>query len=164
MDTGMYTLILAKEDFKFSAGHFTLFGPEEAELMHGHNYQVGVELVGPNLDDDGLLASFVEVKGVIRELCERLDTQTLVPDRSPYLDIRRDGGQIEIRYRDKVYQLPEEDVLLLPAVNTSIEVLAHLLWKDMVERLDLSHLQSLGVEVSETAGQSCWFRAPIPRP
>ena len=47
-----YVLRLAKEDFKFSAAHFTLFGPDEAELLHGHNYQVEVEMVGYALDED----------------------------------------------------------------------------------------------------------------
>lgn len=157
----MYTLTLAKEDFKFSSAHFTLFSAEEAELLHGHNYQVGVEFEGPTLDEEGLLISFVETKKAIRALCEELDTQLLIPQNSPHLAFDLADGHIEIRFLDRAYRVPERDVLLLPEVNTSIEVLARYIWHRLAAVLDLSHLTRLGVRVSETAGQSCWYRAPI---
>ena len=90
-EAGTYTLILAKEDFKFSSAHFTLFGRETAELLHGHNYQVGVELSGRKLDNDGLLADFPSVKTTIRAFCERLDSKTLIPGESPHLQVREEG-------------------------------------------------------------------------
>jgi hypothetical protein len=31
-----YRIVLEKEDFKFSAAHFTLFADGGAELLHGH--------------------------------------------------------------------------------------------------------------------------------
>src|ERR1700733_13558481 len=34
-----YRMVLAKEDFKFSSAHFTLFADGSAELLHGHNYR-----------------------------------------------------------------------------------------------------------------------------
>lgn len=158
----MFSLTLAKEDFKFSAGHFTLFSADEAELLHGHNYQVGVEFVGPELDAEGLLVNFVETKKVIRALCEELDTQLLLPELSPFLKLQRRDGHLEALFNDsRRYVFPEADVLLLPEVNTSIEVLARYCWRRLADELDLSHLSSLGVSVSETAGQSCWYRAPL---
>ena len=76
--TGVFTLVLQKEDFKFSCAHFTLFGPDEAELLHGHNYHVAVEIQGKTLDDEGLLASFVEVKSAIRAACDRTGARTTI--------------------------------------------------------------------------------------
>lgn len=158
----MYTLTLAKEDFKFSSAHFTLFSADEAELLHGHNYQVGVEFEGPKLDEEGLLISFVDTKKAIRALCEELDTQVLIPQNSPHLSFGYENGHIDIRFRDRVYRMPESDVLLLPEVNTSIEVLARYIWHRLTAVLDLSLLERFGVRVSETAGQSCWYRAATP--
>ena len=48
-----FRIVLAKEDFKFSAAHFTLFPGGRAELLHGHNYRVRVELAGSELDEEG---------------------------------------------------------------------------------------------------------------
>lgn len=158
---GVFTLVLEKEDFKFSCAHFTLFGPDDAELLHGHNYHVSVELQGRKLDDEGLLASFVDVKKAVRTACARLDERTLVPTRSPHLQLRSKNGEYEIRYQDRRYVVPEADILELPLVNTSIEEMALLLWRKLVDTVDLNGVDTLGVNVSETAGQSCWYRASI---
>ena len=159
-DQPTFTLTLAKEDFKFSCGHFTIFGPDHAEFLHGHNYHVTVELSGHSLDEQGLLADFVRVKTSIRAACERLDSHTLIPNDSDNLDIRRDDGVVEIAFGDREYRFPRGDVILIPEVNTSIEVLARMLWRQLAAELAESHVEHLGVCVSETAGQACWYRAP----
>lgn len=161
-DAGTYTLILAKEDFKFSSAHFTLFGRATAEQLHGHNYQVGVELSGSELDNDGLLADFPSVKSTIRAFCERLDSKTLIPGESPHLEVREEGGGVEVAFDDRFYRFPSDDVLILPLVNTTIEVFAKMLWDELVEGVAMPYIEILGVEVGETAGQSCWYRAPLP--
>ena len=161
MTEPVFTLVFAKEDFKFSSAHFTLFGPERAERLHGHNYQVGLELVGRTLDDEGLLVDFARVKGRIRGLCERLDSRTLVPEDCPHLTVERRDGEVAVRFRERSYRFPEADVFLLPLVNTSIELLARYLWSELTAELAGSHVEQLGVQVAETAGQSCWYRAPL---
>ena len=161
-DRAVYTVLLAKEDFKFSSGHFTLFGPDEAELMHGHNYRVQVELEGTELDEEEILVNFYDTKREIRSLCEHLDTRTLVPTKSRHLEIEEDDGHIEVRFKSRRYVLPAGDVLLLPLANTTVEAFARYLWQQLVERLELGHLDRLGVAVGETDGQSCWYRAPLP--
>lgn len=131
---GVYTLELAKEDFKFSCAHFTLFGAQEAELLHGHNYQVAVEIVGRHLDHEGMLASFLEVKNAVRAACRRLDSLTLIPAHSHHLQISESPGGVEVRFHDRRYVFPEKDVLLLPIANTSVELFARMLWQELVAK------------------------------
>lgn len=158
-EEGNYTLILAKEDFKFSSAHFTLFGTDDAELLHGHNYQVGVELSGGLLNEEGLLADFPSVKGAVRRFCARLDTRTLIPGQSSHLEINGVDGGLDVIFGDRRYHFPSQDVLVLPVVNTTIEVFAKMLWTELVEEVPLPRIEMLGVSVGETAGQSCWYRA-----
>ena len=157
-----YRLVLAKEDFKFSSAHFTLFSAERAELFHGHNYRVRLELAGSELDAWGLLVDLEAVKKVVRALCRKLDSRTLLPAESSGLTWRREGGAIEVRFGDRRYLFPEDDVLLLPLVNTSIELLARLFWNDLASALRGSRIEILAVAVEETAGQSCCYEAPLP--
>ncbi len=157
-----FSVLLAKEDFKFSAAHFTLFPDGSAELLHGHNYQVAVEVSGEELDDYGLLCDFATLKVEIRKLCEGLDSRTLIPLRSSELDVRQVGESVEVSYKDRHYRLPLQDVLLLDLENTSIELMAVMLWQDLALRLGESRVTRLGISVAETAGQSCWYRARIP--
>jgi 6-pyruvoyltetrahydropterin/6-carboxytetrahydropterin synthase len=162
----MFTLELAKEDFKFSSAHFTLFGAECGEQLHGHNYQVAVRLAGHELDDLELLVDLASLKERIRELCAGLDSRTLLPARSPHLRVRAAGGEVEVRFESRRYLFPEPDTRLLPLRNISVESLARFLWESLASILsagDTSRLARLGLAVQETAGQRCWFEAALPR-
>ena len=161
---GTFTLLLTKQDFKFSCAHFIVFGAERAELLHGHNYQVGVEIRGGSLSGEGLLIDLERFKTRIRKACARLDNRTLIPSRSAHLAVEQRAGGVEITFRDRRYRLPEGDVLILPEVNTSIEVLARVLWRELAQALEEPAATELGVNVSQTSGQSCWYRAPLRRP
>ena len=77
-----FVLRLAKEDFKFSVAHFTVFSDTIAEELHGHNYRVRVEIGGAGTDSHGLLMDLRGLKAEIRRLCGELDSRTLLPERS----------------------------------------------------------------------------------
>src|SRR4051794_30549015 len=124
-----YRIVLAKEDFKFSVAHFTLFSGTRAELLHGHNYRVSLELSGQDLDEHGLLVDIDGPKQAVRELCERLDSRTLLPADSPRLSLVREEGTVEVRFGPRRYSFPAADVLALPIANTSIELLARMFWE-----------------------------------
>jgi 6-pyruvoyltetrahydropterin/6-carboxytetrahydropterin synthase len=160
-DLPRYRIVLAKEDFKFSAAHFTLFGDREAELLHGHNYRVTVELSGGELDELGLLVDLESAKRVLRELCARLDTRTLLPAASPRLAVTSEDGAVEVRLGARTYRFPEADVLVLPLANTSIELLARLFWEDMAAHLRGTRVEALAVSVEESAGQRCYYEGAI---
>ena len=64
------TLHLAKQNFKFSSGHFLIFDDLNAEKLHGHNYQVQVHISVPeevDLSKTGYFVDFSEFKKVIKE-------------------------------------------------------------------------------------------------
>src|SRR6185295_10724777 len=156
-----YRIVLAKEDFKFSAAHFTLFADGRAELLHGHNYRVRVELSGSDLDAEGLLLDIESFKRAIRQLCARLDSRTLIPGESRRLRCTREGDAIDVRCGERSYRFPAADTLLLPLANTSIELLARMLWRDLVPHLAGSRVEALGVSVEESAGQRCWYEESL---
>lgn len=160
-DDGRFTLELAKEDFKFSSAHFTVFAADDAELLHGHNYQVRVELTGRRLDEEGMLASFVVVKKAIRAICERLDSRTLIPTGNRHLEIAEDGDGVTVRFGERRYRVPLSDVEVLPIENTSIELMARMFWHELLPVLEGTYVESFGVHVAETKGQGCWYHAPI---
>jgi 6-pyruvoyltetrahydropterin/6-carboxytetrahydropterin synthase len=162
MDPG-FVLRLAKEDFKFSVAHFTVFSDTVAEELHGHNYRVRVEIAGKGLDSHGLLMDLRGVKAEIRRLCGELDSKTLVPERSELVRVTAADGGYEIRYGARRYRLPAADVRVLPIRNTSIEELAAWFWRMLEPALAGSAITELRVEVEETAGQSCVYAASLTR-
>ncbi len=152
----MYVIHIAKEPLKFSCSHFTIFGHDKAERLHGHNYQVRVAIsidqVDPNL---GLAFDFNEVKPMIRAICESLDERILLPNHSPFLKIKKNRKQIDVQFANKHYSFPEEDTALLPIVNISTEELARMISQQLMKEMaHLPHWISLKVNVEETRGQS----------
>ncbi len=161
MDRARYRIALEKEDFKFSAAHFTLFPDREAELLHGHNYRVRVEFGGSKLDDLGLLIDLDAAKRKIRKLCVNLDTRVLLPESAnAQLEIDRGPTEVEVRWRDRRYLFPHGDVVWLPMTNVSIELLAEHLWQALAADLENTSVEELEVSVEETSGQRCarWGR------
>ncbi len=119
-----------------------------------------VELEGSDLDEEGLLADVSIVKKKIRALCDRLDSRMLVPELSPRLQVRA-GDDVEVVHRERTYSFPAEDVVLLPLVNTSIELFAHWIWRQLETVARSQGVERMMVEVAETAGQSCRYEAGV---
>lgn len=161
MDTLRYTLHLAKEDFKFAAAHFTLFPDGRAELLHGHNYLVQVELSGDELRDCGLLFDLAAAKMAIRAACAELDERTLIPTSSDRVAVGQEGEHLDVRLDGRSYRFPVDDVVLLPLENISIELLATYLWGALAPAFRGSPVSRLAVAVAESAGQSCRFVASL---
>ena len=152
-----WSIELQKENFKFSAAHFLIFPDGSAERLHGHNYRVFVEIAA-ELTRFGLVVDFKTVKPVVREICDRLDEHWLVPGEHPVLTWgRRADGIVEVRYKDRYYAAPSEDVLVLPINNTSSENLAAYFARELrrllEERFEDLRVRSLRVAVEETSGQ-----------
>jgi 6-pyruvoyltetrahydropterin/6-carboxytetrahydropterin synthase len=152
-----WSIEVEKEYLKFSAAHFLIFPDGSAERLHGHNYRVYVE-VDAALSEHGLVLDFIQVKPVVRELCDELDEHWLLPGEHHELAHGlRDDGIVEVRYRDRYYAAPEADVIVLPINNTSAENLATWMARQLAARLEKRFpdvvVNRLRVAVEETSGQ-----------
>lgn len=152
-----WSIELDKEYFKFSAAHFLIFPDGSAERLHGHNYRVFVE-IDAALSRFGLVIDFKMVKPVVREICDELDEHWLVPGLHPVLQHGlRSDGIVEVRYLERYYAAPKEDVIVMPINNTSSENLAtwfgHELHTRLARKFPDVEVARLRVAVEETSGQ-----------
>lgn len=149
-----FVIQLAKQSFKFSATHFTLFSEERAEALHGHNYYVKVSVQFKSLDPDtGLAAEFSDLKMLIKKCCDQLDEKVLIPSQSPHLQIGEVDKNIELRFNHKFYSFPKEDCEVLPIVNTSSECLAQWVHQNLWPDFKKMGATALRVTLQETQGQ-----------
>ena len=152
-----WSILLQKEAFKFSAAHFLIFPDGTAERLHGHNYRVFVD-IDAALSEHGLVIDFKTVKPVVRELVDELDEHWLVPGEHPELTVERLGdGRTEVRYRERHYLAPDEDVIIMPMNNLSAENLATWIGRElrrrMTERFPDLAVRRLDLAVEETSNQ-----------
>ncbi|MEM7204137.1 MAG: 6-carboxytetrahydropterin synthase [Planctomycetota bacterium] len=152
-----WSIEIHKDYIKFSAAHFLIFPDGTAERLHGHNYKVFVE-VHTELDPHGLVLNFQQIKPLAKQLVDELDEHLLIPGEHPVLRCEPGGdGALEIRYADRRYVIPAEDVVVLPVNNTSAENLAGWLGRELRRRIGEAfpavELRGLVVGVEETVGQ-----------
>ena len=151
----MFTIHLAKEPFKFSCSHFTILSADKAERLHGHNYQLHVDITVDDIDPKlGFAFDFNSVKPLIREFCDSLDERILIPTQSPFLKVNAGSDNLVIHFGTKSYSFPLADVLQLPLTNITSEELARYAWTQLAEKLkSQQHWTSMLVHVEETRGQ-----------
>lgn len=151
-----FEIHLAKEPFKFSCSHFTILSSTTAERLHGHNYQVRVDLALGEIDPQlGMTFDFNVVKPLIRKICDNLDERILLPSNSPFLKFQDQGAQIEVRFHDRFYSFPKTDSLRLPLTNITSEELARYFGNELAASLQsVPGWTDLRVNIEETRGQS----------
>lgn len=153
------TLHLAKQNFKFSSAHFLIFDEKSAEMLHGHNYQVRIEIVcpeNPNKNQIGYFVDFNILKKAIKARLDQWDEHVLLPALHPDMKykVSVDGKNYEVHFRDRFYSLPKNEVIWLEITNTSVEQFSMLLAKEFYLHFKKFGIQQIKVEVEETRGQS----------
>ena len=156
-------LDIAKDRFKFSAAHMTIFPDGSKEPLHGHNYSVHFAVV-LNKTDFSSMVSFSVFKKTLATLCEELDESVLLASQNPFVEINERDGACEVIACKKRYLFPSDEVRLLPIDNVNVENLSQLLANRFAAKLD-SELKKIVSEIEitieETAGQSCSFALTI---
>lgn len=154
-----YALFLKKQNFKFSSAHFTVFSQTEAEALHGHNYQVAIKVFIDNVDSKTEMAvDFNVVKKAVRAICEQLDEKILLPKNSSFLKMAQSPhykNHTEVRFNDRVYCFPSNEIFHVDASNITSESLARFIHQQLSKALDFG---KFAVTVYETAGQAASYQ------
>jgi 6-pyruvoyltetrahydropterin/6-carboxytetrahydropterin synthase len=156
-----FSIEVAKDYFNFASAHFLIFANGKREPLHGHNYQVSVAVEG-EMDRAGVVLDFITFKPLVKRVCDDLDHRTLIQSKSPVLKVRKKAAGIEVLYKKQKLVLPKSDVILLPLANTSTELLAEYVAKQIRSRvrrqLSSARLRYIEVTVEEARGQRGIFR------
>jgi 6-pyruvoyltetrahydropterin/6-carboxytetrahydropterin synthase len=113
------------------------------------------------LDSAGVVLDFITFKPLVKQICDSLDHRTLVQTESPLLRVRNRSKEVEVLYKKQRLLLPRRDVILLPLVNTSTELLAEYIANQIrrgVRRDFLATIKYVKVAVEEARGQRGIFR------
>src|SRR5437868_8902829 len=93
------SLQLAKQNFKFSSAHFLIFDEKSAERLHGHNYQVRVEIGIPDreaISATGFFVDFNVFKKYIKSALDRWDEMVILPKAHPEMKFNTKGTVLEV--------------------------------------------------------------------
>ncbi|MFP6806133.1 MAG: 6-carboxytetrahydropterin synthase [Pseudomonadales bacterium] len=146
---------IAKHALNFSVAHFTIFSKTERENLHGHNFQVACDLTAP-VNENGLMFDYGIIKRVIRELCEEIDEQVILPSKSPFLEVVKENDYTIAIFNGERIPFLERDVMVLPIANTTVEEFSHYFLQRMLDHGEFQDrgIKSLTVKVSSSPGQT----------
>lgn len=155
-----FSIRVYKQYFNFASSHFMLFKDGTREPLHGHNYHVQIKGNALDLNDD-MVFDFLDIKPIVRTVCDSLDHKLLIPKNNPHLHIEHSDKNYVLRTHDEsFFSIPQSDVLILPIENTSAERIAAFLAyqiRDKVLEQFQFEFRELEVEVEETPGQAAIF-------
>ena len=156
-----FSIRVYKQYFNFAASHFLIFKDGTREPLHGHNYRVSVKGDGPCSEEEDMVFDFLDIKPIVRKVCDFLDHKCLLPGKNRRLNMEKEGPNTLLFLPDGSHMsLPQSDVLILPISNTSAERLAFYLAHQISDKVWQQYrfaFQSLEVEVEETPGQSASY-------
>jgi len=146
-----HRIAIAREQYKFSCAHMTVFADASKERLHGHNYTVAVELEVERIELAAMVP-FAPLKAALAELCGAWKEHVLLAANNPFFEIVRDDDELEFRLCGARYVMPREDALLLPIDNVSVEALAAHVATLLRDRIDAPGAVVLSVTVEESPG------------
>ena len=146
---------IAREQYKFSCAHMTVFPDGTKERLHGHNYTIAVAIDVDSVELAAMIP-FTPIKQAISELCALYKERVLLAEKNPHFQIVRDDGELEFKLCGERYVLPRGDALLLPIDNISVEALAQHVASILQTKLAVlaaPQVRALEVTVEESPGQ-----------
>ncbi|MHB1222200.1 MAG: 6-pyruvoyl trahydropterin synthase family protein [Gammaproteobacteria bacterium] len=150
------SLDIHKEEFSFSAGHFTIFSETDREPLHGHNYYVSLSF-NLQIGHTGLAFDYRIYKKKMQALCAQLNCYFLLPSLSPYLKLEDDGEYWIAHFNQKKLPFLKEDTVILPLSNITIEELSHWFLQKLLENeadFEQHGIHGMTVSVYNGPGQS----------
>lgn len=157
-DTLQRRLVLRKDNLKFDAAHMTVGPAGSKERLHGHSYQVSLELELGAVAHPNFL-NLTDLRHATEAVCAAWNQHFLLPTRCPELEmLSQDAEETVFLLCGKRYAMPTEDVKALPIENAIIEHLsvcfASDLWRELHTRqLPLDSVAALSVCLEESVGQ-----------
>jgi 6-pyruvoyltetrahydropterin/6-carboxytetrahydropterin synthase len=162
---GEYRVSVAKDYLVFASAHFITFEGHRCEGLHGHNYRARVTVDGRLNEQTWLVFDFVELKRIMRRLCDEIDHLVLLPLQSNRVRVSEQGESVCVAVDGMPrYQFPRRDCALLPVPNTTVEMLAKLLADRLraeLEAVGARGLTAIEMEVEENFGQSAVYRVAL---
>jgi 6-pyruvoyltetrahydropterin/6-carboxytetrahydropterin synthase len=160
-----YRVSVTKDYLVFSSAHFITFAGHRCEGLHGHNYRVRVTVEGALDDEAWFVFDFVELKQVMKKLCDEIDHLVLLPLESTRITVLEEGEIVKVSVDGTPrYVFPRKDCALLPIPNTTVEMLARLLTSRLRQELTArgaTGLTAIDMEVEENFGQTAVYRLTL---
>ena len=162
---GEFRVSVNKDYLVFASAHFITFAGHRCEGLHGHNYRASVTIEGRLNEEAWFVFDFVELKRIMRKLCDEIDHLVLLPLQSDRVQVKEEDENVLVSVDGRPrYVFPRRDCALLPIPNTTVEMLAEMLidrLRAALKENGATGLTAIEMEVEENFGQSATCRVTL---
>jgi len=143
---------IAREQYKFSCAHMTVFADGTKERLHGHNYTIAVALEVSSIELAHMVP-FSSIKHALADLCVAWKEHVLLATKNPFFVMKSEAPELEFTLCGERYVMPRGDALLLPLDNISVETLAAHVAELLAPKITAPTALCLEVTIEESPGQ-----------
>src|SRR6186997_2951008 len=93
---GEFSVSVTKDYLVFASAHFITFAGHRCEGLHGHNYRARVTLDGALDQESWFVFDFVELKRIMKRLCDEIDHLVLLPLQSERVKVAEEGEIVKV--------------------------------------------------------------------
>ena len=93
---GEFRVSVTKDYLVFASAHFITFAGHRCEGLHGHNYRARVTIEGALNQESWFVFDFVELKRIMKRLCDEIDHLVLLPLKSDRVQVVEDGETVSV--------------------------------------------------------------------
>jgi len=141
-----------RSNIRFSSAHI-IPEYEKCGRLHGHTYAVHAKVFGTP-DDKGIIVDFSAFKEVLKQIINKLDHRVLIPEKSKYITIKKEGKSLQLISNGEDYVFPLKDCILLPIDSTSAENLSNYILDKLIKRnFFQKNIDKVEIGVDEGFGQ-----------
>jgi 6-pyruvoyltetrahydropterin/6-carboxytetrahydropterin synthase len=151
-----YCVRVCGDELVFSAAHFVTLEGGVCEALHGHDYRVAAEVAGP-LDENSYVVDFAALRDSLKSILGELDHRVLLPTGHPSIRVTLSEQEVQVTFGERRWAFPRSDCVLLPIPNTTTELLARHVGRQLAAELRArgpAKPSRLRVRIDEARGYS----------
>jgi len=145
-----FSVVLQGENLVFSAAHFLTYNGTTRENIHGHNFKVTVQVSSYELENS-MVIDFLILEKIVINVINELKDKLIIAQNNKNFKIEMSEKQINLNYLDECISLPRRDCVLLPITNSSTELIASYIGKEVKKMLPNENI-SMKISLEEAIG------------
>src|SRR6185312_11241433 len=96
MRRGDFSVSVTKDHLVFASAHFITLAGHRCEGLHGHNYRARVTVEGALNEESWFVFDFVELKRIMKRLCDDIDHLVLLPTQSDRIILTEEDDMVRV--------------------------------------------------------------------
>jgi len=145
-----FSVLLRGENLVFSSAHFLIYDGNTRENIHGHNFKVTVQVSSCELENS-MVIDFLILEKIVINVINELKDKLIIAQNNKNLKIDKNDKQINLNFHDECISLPIRDCVLLPIINSSTELIAGYIGKEVKKQLLIKNI-SMKICLEEAIG------------